>query len=490
MKNVCFLLIILLFISCKKKENKDWSIEIPEINSSSSPQCIDLTEDGILDIVMGAGGLEWSKTKMGVVAIDGANGRMLWSVPSKNQIVGSAVFYDLNADNTPDVIIGGRSAELLAINGKSGEIIWDFISAQKNNSTGWYNFYNPQLIEDQDNDRSKDILICNGGDATIPPGVKNRPIGKIMVISGKTGEIIAQDDMPDKRETYFTPVLISDDKNPEIVFGSGGETWPGHLYQCKLSDILTKSLSKNAIILDSSSKKGYIAPPILADFNNDTHKDIIFNTAEGKTKLIDGLTKKLIWEVVKDSSEVFSQPAVGYFVGNDNYLDVFVNYAIGVFPEYSHAVQYLINGKTGNVERTYRSKSFSYASPLVADLDQNGIDEVIFTDNDNKLKDKKTIPFYQIFVHDFAQNKKYAISKAIDGACFASTPWIGDVDKDSKLDLIYSGSPAITLFFPGNTTFEKAAINLKIQRVKLQKYTSKNFKWGNYLGKESKSRLD
>ncbi len=489
MKFIYFLLMFLLFISCKKKENSNWTIEVPAISSSSSPQCIDLNDDDILDIVMGAGGLEWSKTKMGVVAIDGANGELIWSVPANNQIVGSAVFQELSGDQTPDVIIGGRSAELFAINGKNGEVIWRFLDVQKNNTTGWYNFYNPQIVEDQDNDNFKDILICNGGDATIPASVKNRPIGKIMLISGKTGEIIAQDEMPDLRETYFTPVLFGDDINPDIVFGSGGETWPGHLYLCKLSDVLNNSISKNAIVLDSSNKKGYIAPPILADLNNDKQLDIIFNTAEGKTKLIDGKSKKMIWEVSKDSSEVFSQPAVGYFLGKDAYLDVFVNYAIGTFPEYSHAVQYLINGKTGKIEKTFKSKSFTYSSPLTADIDNDGVDEVIFTDNEEKLIENKTKPYYQIFVRDFAKNKKYAISKPINGACFASTPFLGDLDKDGKLDLVFSGSPAITLYFPGNTTFEKAAMNLQVHREKLVHINAKNTRWGNYLGKESKSRM-
>ncbi len=53
-----------------------------------------------------------------VIALDGKNGKLLWNVPGENQFVGSAVFIDINKDGTNDIIIGGRSAELTAINGK------------------------------------------------------------------------------------------------------------------------------------------------------------------------------------------------------------------------------------------------------------------------------------------------------------------------------------------------------------------------------------
>ncbi len=76
---IMFVVITGLFSACKK--NNDWSISIPDITSSSSPRAVDLNEDGVLDIVMGAGGEggdEWSQTKMGVIAINGANGSILY----------------------------------------------------------------------------------------------------------------------------------------------------------------------------------------------------------------------------------------------------------------------------------------------------------------------------------------------------------------------------------------------------------------------------
>jgi|GEM_PF-5925214 len=46
------------------------------------------------------------------MALDGKTGSMFWHTSGRNQIFGSATLLDINRDGTPDVIIGGRSAEL------------------------------------------------------------------------------------------------------------------------------------------------------------------------------------------------------------------------------------------------------------------------------------------------------------------------------------------------------------------------------------------
>jgi outer membrane protein assembly factor BamB len=487
------ILISLFAIGCKQEnhENKNWDITIDEVYSASSPQAIDLNDDGIKDIVMGAGGQEWVHTKVGIVAINGADGSVMWSAPARNQIVGSALFLDINDDKTPDVIIGGREAELQALDGRNGKVIWKFFEKEGGmiaRLEGLYNFYNPQLVLDQNQDGLRDILICNGGDALIPAGMKYRPTGSLMLIDGKTGKMIARDTMPDGQETYASPVCFDCElnKNPTFIFGSGGETRKGHLYKCKLSDLLSKNL-KNAQIIDSTYEKGYIAPPILADFTGDKVLDLLINTAEGKTKLFDGVNNKLIWSVKCDSSEVFSQPAIGYFVGGDKTLDVFVNFAKGVYPTYISTEQWLINGKTGKVEKKYSELRFTYSSPLTIDLNGDGNDDVVM----NMVKDSVILnrkkAFYELTTFDFKNNKTEFIGKRFNGACFASTPWFGDLDGDNKLDIIYSGSPATYSEFPGTTSFEKPIMNLSIHRMKMPLIPSKSVKWGNYMGQDSKS---
>ncbi len=487
-------LTILAFSSCKKSENKNnWNATVNDVISSSSPREVDLNGDGILDIVMGAGSEEWKRTERGIIAIDGASGEVLWIAKSTNQIVGTPVFQDLDDDGTPDVIIGGRSAELQALDGKNGHLMWKFYegrNAYTARDEGFYNFYNPQFVKDQDNDGVPDLLICNGGDALAMPGTKYRPIGKLILLSSKTGKILAEAKMPDGEETYSSPVCFDceTNNNPTYLFGSGGETRKGHLYLAKLSDLKSGSL-KNAEILDSTTQKGYEAPPILADFNGDKQLDILFNTVEGKTVLLDGKTHKTIWSVKCDSSETFSQPAIGYFTGNDRVLDVFVNFAIGVYPTYSRTEQWLIDGKSGKIINKFQGNRFTYSSPLTADLNNDGVDEVVMNMVKDSVKGKKQIPYYELSVFDFKNHKIGMLGKRQNGACFASTPLLTDLDHDGKLDIIYSGSPAVISEFPGNTAYERPAMTLFIHRIELDSVKVNSVKWGSYMGKGAKSIL-
>ena len=57
---------------------------------------------------------------------------------------GSAIFLDVNDDGIDDVFTGGRSAELSAIDGKSGNEIWRFNEVNSLDAMGiekLFNFY-------------------------------------------------------------------------------------------------------------------------------------------------------------------------------------------------------------------------------------------------------------------------------------------------------------------------------------------------------------
>jgi len=145
--------LVLFFWKDLFASSDQWVHRIPEAGSSSSPRAVDLTGDGVLDVVMGAGGDEYAATDYGVIALDGTDGSRLWSVPARDQVIGSPVFNDLTGDGTPDVIIGGRSALLLAIDGRSGERIWTYVpdsdSLDLVRDRSILNFYTPQLTTGQ-----------------------------------------------------------------------------------------------------------------------------------------------------------------------------------------------------------------------------------------------------------------------------------------------------------------------------------------------------
>ncbi|MEC8927319.1 MAG: hypothetical protein VYB17_03580 [Candidatus Thermoplasmatota archaeon] len=115
----------------------------------SSPYTVELTGDGILDIVVGTG-IEGDVTGS-IIALDGANGTLLWETPASGEMFASAQFAHLDGDETIDVILGGRNHQLLAVSGMNGSIIWQFDSDNDERSK-WYQFYTGQFIDDQNQD--------------------------------------------------------------------------------------------------------------------------------------------------------------------------------------------------------------------------------------------------------------------------------------------------------------------------------------------------
>jgi outer membrane protein assembly factor BamB len=471
-----FLLPIFLTTSLVAQET--WSVVLPNIGTFSSPRLTDLNRDGIKDIVLGGGGLEFQKSDTAMFALDGKNGKMLWHVGGIDQIFGSAALMDITEDGIDDVFLNGRSSELKAINGATGKVIWAFdtllYSVKK--TKRWFNFYNPQFIHDVDKDGFKDVLIANGGDIWVPPHNPNRAAGRLVVLSSKTGKLLVDAPMPDGREIYMS---VSIDFNPakpldsKIIFGTGGETVGGNLYVGTLSMVLKKDLSKS-IRLDSSLNKGFISPPSWVDLNNDKQKDIVVASVDGRLMAYDGLTYKKLWQTTLDGTEAYSSMAIGYF-NKDTIPDFFVSFAQGVWPDLSWTKQAMINGKNGKIEYRDSLGYYQTSSPIVADLTGDGIEEVILSVDYQKVDaiSRKTF-FTTLYAIDFVGKEAMPLVEGLPGHNVSSTPWLGDMDNDGFLDIVYchGTNEKKTYTFDG----------LRVTRLKTTFPIKKPIKWGSYMG--------
>ena len=359
---------VCLVLSCLACQEIDWQTTVERAGTYSSPRATDLNGDGIKDIVLGAGGTrEWEASENGVLAFDGQDGSLLWKAACRNQIVGSPVFKDITGDGTDDVFIGGRSGQLMALDGVNGRVIWEFRKTQPGadhrEDTTSLNFFTPQFIPDQNQDGTEDLLISYGGFVSARPEEEERPTGYLMIFSSVDGTLIAQAPMPDGRETYMSPVVIRSEDEERVCFGTGGETVPGHFFITPLRDLRDGAITE-AQVLARGEEKGFIAPPLLTDLNHDRTLDIVVNAYEGKTMAWDGRTLERLWEVDMSSAyETHAQPAAGQFVG-DSTTDFFVNYCRGTWPRIQGAVQVVIDGQTGNYTKMDSVGNLQYASPI------------------------------------------------------------------------------------------------------------------------------
>jgi len=481
-KNLCgvpYFLALLAIVSetlyAQSSNTKTWSTKFMGIGLFSSPRVTDLNGDGVGDIIFGAGREEFKACDSAVIALDGVTGNMLWKVPSIDHIFCSAMLKDINGDKIDDVFIGGRSAQFMAINGKTGNILWKF--DRKNGTVKWFNFYTGQFIQDQGNDGVEDILISNGGNVLAAPfETKNRYPGNLVVPSGKTGKLLASASMPDGKEIYLSFIALptADGKDYKIIFGTGGETIGGNLYITTLSDVLKGDLS-DAILLESSSDKGYVGPPIWADINNDSVFDVIANAVEGKLTAFDGNTYKPLWSVKMPQTEAYSSVAPGYFTGEDNVPDFFVSYSVGEWPDLGWSSQFMVDGANGKVEYVDSLRSYQTSTPVVMDVNGDGIDEALINVNVVSYDFLDRASFQNIMVLiDFKTKEALQLTEGNPGSNISSTPWIGDIDNDGLLDIVYCHGT--------NTKKTYSFQGLQINRLATDIPIKSEIKWGSYMG--------
>lgn len=458
-----------------QQPQNSWSVKFKGIGIFSSPRVTDLNGDGIGDVVFGAGRTEFHKCDSAVIALNGLNGEVLWTVSSVDHIFTSATMKDLNGDKIDDIFMGGRSAELMAIDGKTGKILWKF--DKKSGGVKWFNFYNPLFIKDQDHDGVEDILTSNGGNVLAEPGVeRDRKPGNLVVLSGKNGKLLARAPMPDGKETYMSVVAYPtpDNEDYDVIIGTGGETIGGHLYVTALSDIMRGDIS-HAKILDSCPDKGYIGPPIWIDINDDGTPDIVANAVEGKLLAFDGKTYNKIWSVKMPETEAYCSVAPGYFTGGDQVPDFFVSYAVGHWPDFGWSRQFMVNGATGKIAYLDSLGSYQTSTPVVIDLNGDGIDEAILNVN-TQVYDEMNIPSFQniLMIVDFKGNEVLQLTDSNPGSNLASTPWIGDMDHNGFLDIVYCHGT--------NTKKTYSFDGLQVNRITTQIPIKSDIKWGSYMG--------
>ncbi len=446
-----------------------WQADVDSISSSSSARCADLNGDDVLDIVLGAG-LDDAASGYGVLAFDGESGELMWKVASANQIFASPIFQDIDGDELPDVFIGGRSSVFYAIKGLDGTVLWSFSAEEQSPADStWYNFFTPQFVPDQDQDGLQDILCANGGYTVADPDDFNRPPGHLLVLSSADGSLLCRAAMPDGKETYLSPLVrdLDQDGELDLIFGSGGETIAGALWTAELSDLMGNSLAA-AISLHSSDSNGYIAPPSLADLNLDGYLDIVTANYTGYLSAIDGLDHSVIWEMQIPDTELSTNPCIGQFT-SDEVPDVFVTFSVGAWENYDTFIRMAIDGANGQILFSDTVENFELFSFVACDLNGDAKDEVIH------FRQVAELGFvsHQLRAYDIFNHEILDLTEEKQGYNLSSTPWIGDLDGDLQLDLVYAYSREDIPF---------SSSLLSLSRIQLDAPVPAEIAWGSYMG--------
>ena len=84
---------------------------------------------------------------------------------------------------------------------------------------------------------------------------EKRLVGRILIFSGKTGRVLRWVETPDRKESYFSPIVYALKNGTEVVvFGTGGETHGGSLYIIPLMDLYYGRIDKASAIYTDKYK--------------------------------------------------------------------------------------------------------------------------------------------------------------------------------------------------------------------------------------------
>lgn len=461
-----------------RRPYEEWSKTLPGIGTFSSPRAEDINGDGVMDIIIGAGKAEFEFSDSAMVALDGKTGDLIWSNSATDQIFGSAGLYDINGDGVKDAFFAGRSVEFQALDGKTGKAIWHFDSTlYSENGKRWFNFYDPQFIQDVDGDGLQDILISNGGDIKVPPFNPNRAAGRLLVLNSANGSLLAEAKMPDDKEIYMSVAVDFNKHEPgksKIIFGTGGETVGGNLFVGTIQMVLDGDLSK-AQKLAVGEKKGFISPPAWVDINGDGVLDVVANSVDGRILSFDGASFDPIWTASLPRTEAYTSIAIGNF-DTDKTPDFFISFAKGQWPYLRWTKQAMVSGKDGSIQFLDSLGYYQTSSPVVADLNGDDVDEVLLSVDYQIIQGQEKVFNTAIYTIDFTNDEIHNLVAPLLGHNLSSTPWVGDLDGDGYLEVIYCNSTDT------QNLLAKSFEGMQVHRIETFSRSKKPIKWGSYMG--------
>jgi outer membrane protein assembly factor BamB len=410
-----------------------------ELMTTSSPSLADLDGDGVLDVVFGTGvdRVRRAASRMlfteqpaisgHVVAVSGATNQVLWQTPNPRDAFTTPRFAQLNGDQVPDVVMGGREGVLTAFDGTNGAVLWRVQGAQLARTPWPYCFFTPAVVADANGDGVADLVASYGGNDMRLPEDPRDP-GFLAVISGADGRVLKVQMLPDSSETYASPIVYRRRDGAEwVLIGTGGETHGGAEYRAPVASLLDGTFPARVERLLQLGAKGVIAPPTLVELTGDGELDVVISTFDGRLAAVDGATGKALWQREDRNEEAYHQPAV-VRLATDGRLGLFVSRGLGAFPRYLGSVHRLHDAADGRVLHEYRDPHYPAGAPLAVDLTGDGVDEPIFfstrfpSTQGGKIH-VLHLPSKKLVVHDVEGN-------------YWSTPVVADLRTRGALELI------------------------------------------------------
>lgn len=296
-----------------------WNRTFAKLNSEAPLRKADLDGDGIDDIIIGfgiddsmnfdtannipqctLGNGQVDLCEGGIMALNGATGDALWKYWSAYAIFSHFCKFDISGDQISDCVIAGPGGLLQAIDGKSGKLLWDFkritIQTPEEIDINSVDLYTVNMIRDLDLDSVPDIVAAHTSERF---GIRE---GHILLISGKTGNIVRRISSPYKEE-IFLPIqfMTMKDGTENLLVLTGGQNTAGGVYKIRVDTFKNFRDDSDYTTIHRSST-GFLVPAVLTDLNNDGVDDIVVASFNSTIFAFNGVSNAAIWSFSFPSS--------------------------------------------------------------------------------------------------------------------------------------------------------------------------------------------
>ena len=183
------------FCFCGHTGDTLWTFRVPLDGATSIASFVDINDDTVPEVVVGAGGNGLDNRAF---CVDGSDGQALWEFNTGGSIWDIIGFVDVNSSGTADVIAGSWSDTVFCLEGLDGSMIWK-------RNIGDY-VMELVAIRDVNQDGIKDVIVGSW-------------LSAVNVLSGLNGDIIWSQTIGDDVWTVDTLDDVTGDDIPEVVAG-------------------------------------------------------------------------------------------------------------------------------------------------------------------------------------------------------------------------------------------------------------------------------
>ena len=354
-----------------------WTYQVPDNPSTSFNEyrplglksIQDVTGDGHDDVIVATRNY-WT------ICLDGfssGNAREIWRFSSffTNYSAGGigntndlppqqkaiAIAEDLNNDGFQDVVIGtgGGNEHVYALNGISGEILWDF-GTDHPDSFGLGDMTSVYVNEDFNNDNVNDVIAT--GSAT--SGTAGRRT--VYCFNGTNGQILWQQFVGSFIRMAQTIGDVNNNGSIDVVAGTGDGI--ANTYSIYAFDPQTHFQIWNFPI---GSGDGGGKEVLRYDINNET-PDVIAGSYFGEVYRIDGETGTQVWVFGLGSAGIYNLSIIND-VDNDGLNDILVSSFGSTF--------YCIGGADGLVIWSVPFGNSTWSAAAIPDITGDYVDDVV-----------------------------------------------------------------------------------------------------------------